>query len=366
VASEDQRASSLRAEFPVLASVAYLNAGSLGPVPRRGVEAATVRLEAELEQGRGTQRHFRGLAELRAALAARVAALLGCPSGEVAITGSTTDGINTVLSGLTNGSGTEVLTSDEEHPGLLAPLAAAARRRGFEVRAVPFEELPGEVGPRTALVACSHVSWVGGRVADAGALAAAGAPVLLDGAQGLGAVRVDVAALGCDYYAAAGQKWLCGPDGSGYLYVRRERFAELAPSWPSYVTLSDPLAAAELPYLRDAGRYDLGVLPGPAGAWSLAALELLAEHGWGWVHDRAAGLAAALADRLGERGIEVAPRGRSTLVAWTDPDPPAAVERLAAEGLVVRHLPGRDLVRASVGAWSSEEEIERLARLAMT
>ena len=67
---------------------------------------------------------------------------------------------------------------------------------------------------------------------------------------------------------------------------------------------------------------------------------------------------------LAERGVEVAPRGRSTLVSWLSPDPEADVERLAAERIVVRHLPGRGLVRASVGAWSNDEDIERLANAA--
>lgn len=357
-------AEAFRAEFPVLRSVSYLNAGTDGPIPRRAAEAAVTRVRAELEGGRGGAHHFAGLDELKGALRGRLAPLLGCAPEEVALTRSTTDGVNTVVSGLDLGPDDEVLTTEEEHPGLLAPLAAARRRHGFEVRAVPFAEIAGEVGPRTALVACSHVSWVSGRVVDAPALARSGARVLLDGAQGLGAVPVDVGALGCDYYAASGQKWLCGPDGSGALYVRRAHFEALAPSWPSYGSLSDPLLAEELPYRPDAARYDVGVVPGPTGAWSLAALDLFAEHGWDWIHDRAAGLATALAGRLAERGIEVAPRGRSTLVSWADPDPEGVVARLAAEGIIVRQLPGRGLVRASVGAWTTEEELERLVGLA--
>ncbi|MGI8596236.1 MAG: aminotransferase class V-fold PLP-dependent enzyme [Thermoleophilaceae bacterium] len=357
-------AEAFRAEFPVLRSVSYLNAGTDGPVPRRGAEAAGARLRAELEGGRGGVGHFEGLDALKASLRARLGPLLGCAPDEVALTRSTTDGVNTVVSGLDLGPDDEVLTSDEEHPGLLAPLAAARRRGGFELRAVPFAEIAAEVGARTALVACSHVSWVSGRMVDVPALAHTGVPVLLDGAQGLGAVPVDVDALGCDYYAASGQKWLCGPDGSGCLYVRRARFDALAPSWPSYGSLSDPLLAEELPYRPDAARYDVGVVPGPTGAWSLAALELFEEHGWEWIHQRAGALAAHLADRLAERGIEVAPRGRSTLVSWFDPDPEATVERLASERIVVRQLPGRGLVRASTGAWTSEEEVERLVGLA--
>jgi L-cysteine/cystine lyase len=63
---------------------------------------------------------------------------------------------------------------------------------------------------------------------------------------------------------------------------------------------------------------------------------------------------------LRERGFEVAPRGRSTLVSWRSQDPEGDVARLASEGVVVRYLPGRGVVRASVGAWNSEEDLGRL------
>ena len=76
-------------------------------------------------------------------------------------------------------------------------------------------------------MACSHVSWVSGQVVDTAALAATGVPVLLDAAQGVGAVPVDVHALGCAFYAGSGQKWLCGPEGSGCLYVSREQLDEV-------------------------------------------------------------------------------------------------------------------------------------------
>jgi L-cysteine/cystine lyase len=96
----------------------------------------------------------------------------------------------------------------------------------------------------------------------------------------------------------------------------------------------------------------------------LASLEVLAGAGWEWIHERAASLAGRLAGRLEELGLEVRPRGRATLVAWSAEDPQAEVERLAAQGFIVRSIPGAGVVRASVGAWSSEEELEGLARLA--
>ncbi len=358
----------LRAEYPVLAAKAYLNAGTQGPIPRRAVAAGQHELQAELRDGRGTRRSFEAIGGLMERLRAVVAPLLGCDGAEVALTRSTTDGVNTVLGALDLGADDEVLTSDEEHPGLLAPLAAARARRSFSVRTVPFEHLVEGVGERTSLVACSHVSWVSGRVVDGAGLAAAarqrGALVLLDGAQGLGAVPVDVRTLGCDFYAAAGQKWLCGPDGSGYLYARADLCERLIPAWPSFLSLSDPGRPSELPLRPGAARFDLGVFARSQTAASLGAIETLGEAGWERVLRRGPDQAARLAEALADRGLEVADRGSSTLVSWAAGDAAAEVERLAAAGFVVRDLPGRGLVRASVGAWSSEEELDRLVELA--
>ena len=348
-----------RSEFPVLDRIAFLNAGTDGPVPRRAAEAASAQIERELVDGRAGRPHFERLMEIGTELRERLASVLGCPADAVALTRSTTDGMSTVLSALPLGSGDEVLTSDEEHPGLLAPLEAARRRRGFAVRFVPFAELAGEIGPRTRLVACSHVSWVGGKVVDTAALAASDAMVLLDGAQGLGAVPTDVAELGCDFYASAGQKWLCGPDGSGSLYVRPELAGDLMPPWPSYLSLAEPGRASELIPHAGARRFDLG-FSGPLLAWSLASLALLQEAGIDWVQERAGALAERLAGALRERGREVAERGPSTLVSWSSDDPEGDVARLSGSGVVVRWLPGRGLVRASVGAWSNEDDLERL------
>ena len=353
----------LRAEFPVLERVAYLNAGTDGPIPRRAAEAAAARTRFELERGRGKE-HRGSLDAMRETVRTRIAALHGCEPAVMALTHSTTDGVNSVLAGLELRRGDEVLTTTEEHPGLLAPLAAARERAGIRIRAVPFAEVAGEVSPTTRLVACSHVSWVSGKVVDAAALATGGAPVLLDGAQGLGAIRVDVTALGCDFYAAAGQKWLCGPDGSGSLFVTPERVGELRPSSPGYESLADPGRPLDLDLHPGAARFDRGAGSGPSAAWSLAALDVLEGAGWAGVLERGVTLAERLAERLRERGVEVIERGPSTLVSWRDPDPARAVERLGDERFLLRDIPGAGLVRASVGAWSSEEEIERLVALA--
>jgi L-cysteine/cystine lyase len=357
-------AAAFRSAFPVLERTAYLNAGTCGPVPAAAARAAVERIEAETVDGRAGEGHWEAMKEMAARLRGRCAGVLGCGPEAVALTGSTTDGVNAVLSALDLCRGDEILTSDEEHPGLLAPLAAARRRLGVEIRVVPLARIVEEVRPGTRLVACSHVSWVNGYVVDAAALGRDGAEVLLDGAQGLGAVPVDVGALGCDYYAASGQKWLCGPEGLGCLYVKPERLEALTPPWPGYSTLAAPERALDFELKAGAERLDVRFPTATASAWALESIDVLSRAGWEWVHERGRSLAGRLVEALTARGLWVAPRGRSTLVSWSAPDPESEVARLRSEGFVVRHLPGRGLVRASVGAWNSEDELDRLAEMA--
>jgi selenocysteine lyase/cysteine desulfurase len=355
-------AAAFRAQFPVLERAAYLNAGTEGPLPQRAGDAVRARIELEVSEGRAGKPYIEPLLEMAGDLRAGYARVLGCDPVDVALTGSTTDGVNTVLAGLDLRAGDEVVTSDEEHPGLLAPLARLKRVVGVDVKVVPFAEIAGEVTPSTRLVACSHVSWVGGKVVDAAALSATGVPVLLDAAQGVGAVPIDLDALGCAFYAGSGQKWLCGPEGSGCLYVRPDKLDELTVPWPGYTSLADARNPFESPPAEGAKRFDHGFPPGMRSAWALASLSVLEEAGWEWVHSRAAEMAAALADALAERGFEVEPRGRSTLVSWKSPaeDVDAEVARLREAGFVVRSIPSHGLIRASVGAWSSEQELAGL------
>jgi L-cysteine/cystine lyase len=356
-------AAAFRAQFPVFERLSYLNSGTEGPLSRRAGDAARERIELEVMNGRCGREYFESLMELAAAARAGYASVLGCAADDVALTGSTTDGVNTVLSGLDLRSGDEIVTSDEEHPGLLAPLGRARVRSGVVIKVVPFSDLANAVSSSTRLVACSHVSWVGGKVVDHETLKATGVPFLLDGAQGLGAVPADVGELGCDYYAGSGQKWLSGPEGSGALYVKPERLDELLPPWPGYSTVADSSEALSFGLAEGVKRLDHGFPAGLRSAWAVASMDVLAEAGWEWVHERAAALAERLASQLRERGLTVADRGRSTLVSWSAEDPDAEVARLSSEGVVVRSIPSHSLVRASVGAWSSEEELDRLIAL---
>ena len=350
--------SGLRVQFPVLRRFAYLNAGTNGPVPTAASAAAIAELEREQATGRSGAAHFMHCQQLADALRTGYAARLGATPADVALTTSATDGIARVLLALDLRAGDEIVTSDEEHPGVLGPLAAQ-RARGVAVRVAPFARVHEAVGPRTSLVVCSHVSWIGGTFAPA-ALAQLDVPLLLDGAQGAGAVPTDVAALGAAAYASAGQKWLCGPEGSGLLYVSPALRERLRAPAPGYVNLADPAAGLDAVDHADARAFDTPALSAAALAQAGAALDVLSAAGWQAVHAHAIALAATAAAALREAGRDVLPRDRTTLVTWREHDAFAAVEHLAAAGIVVRSLPHDDLVRASFGAWNDEHDIDRL------
>jgi selenocysteine lyase/cysteine desulfurase len=349
----------LRAQFPVLERLAYLNAGTNGPLPREAIVAARVQLERELTDGRAGVPHFERRAQLAEELRAGYAELVGCAPAELALTTSTTEGIARVLLAIGLRPGEEIVTTEEEHPGVLGPLLAQ-RARGVEVRLAPWAQVADAVGPRTQLVVCSHVSWRSGRYAPLDALKALDVPVLLDGAQGAGAVPVDVGALGAAAYAAAGQKWLCGPEGTGLLFVSAALRERMRPPAPGYVNLAEPGAGLDALPWEDARAYDTPALPAASLAQAGAALDVLAAADWNAVPAHACELAATAADALVAAGRELLPRDRTTLVTWREPDAPAAVERLAAAGVIARSLPGEDLLRASFGGWNSADDLDRL------
>lgn len=354
----------LRAEFPVLARVAYLNTGTFGPLPQRTADAQTAWIERALAEGRAGREFFEEVMGLRDELRARLGALVGASAEAVALTTSTTEGCNIVVAGLRLGREDEVVTTDSEHPGLLGPLrTAGARVRVARVSQAPgadaLEVIEREITPATRLVAVSHVLWTTGHVLPLEELAGREFRLLVDGAQSAGAIPVDVGALGVDYLTISGQKWLCGPDTTGGLYVRPDRRGELAMSTASYMSWAD---VGELEPWPGARRHESVWLPPGSVAGLLASLALADEAG----EERFAAARAA-AERcrelVGERADVVTDPGHATLVSWRPrgAEPAAVVERLAERGVVVRDLPGLGWVRASCGWWTDEEDLSRLA-----
>jgi L-cysteine/cystine lyase len=339
-----------RAAFPVLEHLAYLNAGTNGPLARATVEAMLVEQLLDLAEGRGGEPYFSRVLAKRDEVRAKLAELLSVEAAQVSLTRSTTDGCNLVLAGFDLGPEDEVVTSDVEHFGLLGALAVSKAR----VVAVPPEKIVEAVTDRTRLIAISHVSWVTGNSLEPERVKAeTGLPILVDGAQSAGAIPV--AAGGFDFYAVSCQKWLCGPDVTGAVVVADPEGLPIA--IPSYFAQAEHQPDGTFVPREGAERFDTGWIGGSSLAGLSAALDVAPE----WRFERVAEMAARCREALAERFEVVTKAGQAGLVTFRpDGDAEEIVTRLREQGVIVRFIPGRDLIRVSCGYWTSEDDIERL------
>jgi len=342
-----------RAQFPVFDRYAYLNAGSSGPLPRAAGDAIRTRLERDLAEGRSGKAYIEGIFEARERIREGIAAVLGASAELVALTESTTRGCQVVTAGLGLGANDEIVTTDQEHFGLLGAVHVSGAR--VVVAEADEDALLAAVTPRTRLIAVSHVLWTTGRRLDLARLRRPdGPPLLVDGAQSAGAIPVDLA--GADFYTVSAQKWLCGPDPSGALFVRDpERLGVALPSvFSSQGSETDGSFAPK----DGAARFDSGWTGAPALAGLEAALGVHPD----WRYEGAAAAAARCRELLEPLVDVVTPPGESTLVSFRPPGAPTElVAALGERGVIVRELPGLNLVRASCGWWTSEDDLRRLA-----
>ena len=222
-------------DFLLAKNLVYLQTGSLGPTPRPVIEK-TIAAWNELELNPvlyGYGPHEQAMEAVRA----NAAGFIGCKKEELLLTRSTTEGMNWVAQGLGLSTGDRVTITDQEHPGGRSGWDYVARKQGVVLDIVAI--LPGEndaaaivdrfanaITPRTRVLVFSHVLTSTGLrmpVAELSALARArGCIAVVDGAQAVGGIAVDVKALGCHVYVTCGHKWLLGPKGTGLLYLSEE------------------------------------------------------------------------------------------------------------------------------------------------
>ena len=343
-----------RSLFPVLESVAYLNAGTFGPLARPVAEALECGIERDLEHGRTGKSAFEETLALREELREAFARLVGAEPDVVALTTSTTDGCGIVLRGLGLDADDEIVTTTDEHFGLLGPVAAS----GARVVVVPPDpdRIAAAVTPRTRLIATSRVLWTTGAVLPLRELREqCGVPVLVDGAQSVGAIPDDVS--GLDYLTISGQKWLCGPDSTGALVVQDPDSLELVS--PGYFSQRSHDPDGSFDPHPGGRRFDSGWWSNGTVRAMLAALALRPD----WWAERSAAATATCRRLLSPVVDLVEPLTSSSLVSFhvASAEAPALVERLREAGVDVREIPRRGLVRASCGWWTSDEDLERLA-----
>ena len=240
----------IRAQFPILSRevngrpLVYLDGGASAQKPRAVIDAMTRAYEAEYANvHRGLHTLSTIATERYEGVRGTVARFLGAREEEIILNTGTTEGINTVAYGWAMPrmeAGDEIVLSIMEHHANIVPWHFLRERQGVVLRWVETDArgdldpqaVIDAIGPRTKLVAVTHLSNVLGTKVDVRAIVegahAKGVPVLVDGSQGAVHMPVDVHAIGCDFYTVTGHK-LYGPSGSGALFARAERMAEMRP-----------------------------------------------------------------------------------------------------------------------------------------
>jgi L-cysteine/cystine lyase len=379
----DERAkiAAIRAELPATERYAYLNTGTYGPMPRRCEQAAREWLAEELTEGRIAPGRMPKGAAVKDGTRAALARLIGAKPENVALTRNTTEGMNVAVFGRNWAPGDEIITTNVEHGGGLLPVRLAERRFGPTVKVADFGQAQGDVRTiveplvtdRTKMVAISHASWSTGALYDLKPLARLcrerGILLAIDAAQSAGAVSVDVADLGVDYYAFPGQKWLCGPSGTGGVYVAPGVLEQTQPAWIGTAAVASHEDLDQYQLFPNAKRFEGAStvnLPSYAGLGA-AVTWFLDDVGAEWAYKRARDLADSAIEGLrGVRGVEVVtPAEHAPLVCFrvAGKAPADVTKYLAERGTVVRSVSDTGVVRFSTGYYNTEDEIDRAVQL---
>lgn len=333
-----------RGHFLIPNGVAYCNTGTLGASPREVVDAlakGTERLERELADWPYERAEGEPLTGYQPLLEARTLAsrFINAAADEVALTQNATIGMGMLASGLDLAAGDEVVSTDHEHSGGISSWRMLAKRRGIIVKEIPLEPALADgpeavvrafadaMTPRTRVVMFSHItSGLGARLParELCALARArGALAIVDGAQAVGQIHVDVKDLGCDAYVASPHKWLLAPKGTGFLFIRRDVQSRF---WTTLASGAwDDQDRGAFRFMQ----YGTGSVPVVDGL--VAALEFVNRIGMARIERWDAMLTARLRD-----GLARLPRAR--LSSPTDPRFAAAITTFRVEGVRAKAL----------------------------
>ena len=363
----------IRGEFPIFEHTTYLNSCSQGALSHRVRQAYEEYLAGWDENGAEWE-HWVERAETARAAFAR---LLHADPIEVAVTTSVSQGVNGIVSALPleRGERTKIVISEYEFP-TVGQIAHAQELRGAEVvhvlpeadGSIPVERFAEAIDERTALVCCTTISYRTGHRQDVAEIARIaherGALCLADSYQAVGAVDVDVGALGVDFVTGGTVKYLLASAGLGFLYVRRELLDRLLPTQTGWFADEDifQMDISDYSPAADARRFDAGTPPVPNIYAGVAGISLIEEAGVGAIEEHVRGLTTQLIDGLLDLGATVAtPRDaerRGPLVCVRSTDVDALVRELHEDRIVTSSRD--DGLRIALHLYNTAEDVDRV------
>ncbi|WP_165064103.1 aminotransferase class V-fold PLP-dependent enzyme [Paludisphaera rhizosphaerae] len=361
------------AEFPIAREWAYFDHAAVAPIPRSAAEA--VRRWAENQAANGAV-HWGEWGDRIERLRRDLAAWIEADVDEIAFAANTTHGIGLVAEGFPWQSGDNVVLPAEEYPSNVYPWMNLADR-GVETRLVPskgdrilLDDLRDAIDDRTRILAISHVEFASGFRNDLDAIGelcrSRGVAFFVDAIQGLGPLELDVRRTPVDFAAADSHKWLLGPEGAGFLYVRREWIDRLRPLGVGWHSVTGSFSAPGLDFTLkpNAQRWEGGSCNMPGLQGFAASMRLLSEIGRSEVSERLLDRAEAVRRAVVEAGWRVAGSPRTEersaiVVAECDGvDPNSAVSLLRERKVVASCRRGR--MRLSPHIYTDGDDLGRL------
>lgn len=370
-----------RQQFPALANKAYFNYGGQGPLPEPALEAIYGAYK-RVQLG-GPFSGEIGAWVVQEAMLTRCAMAneLAVPPETIALTEDVTVGCNIALWGIDWRSGDHLLLSDCEHPGIVASVMELQRRFNIEVSVCPLAATLNEgdpvaviadyLQPNTRLLVISHILWNTGQVLPLAEIVKVchqkGVKVLVDAAQSVGVLPLNLIESGVDFYAFTGHKWWCGPEGLGGLYVSDEALADLHPVFIGWRGIVTDANAKPIGLKPGAQRYEIATSAYPLYVGLRVAIAL--QHEWGTMEERY-GEICRLSKYLWESLSEInhvqclrtsAPEAGLVSFRVTNGMPhKKLVDLLEKQGIMVRTILNPDCVRACVHYFTTEAEIDKL------
>ena len=361
----DSQISELRSQFPILSEKTYLyncSQGALSKAVQRGIEAYTESWRTSMapwDEWMGEYERLR----------ADFARFIHADPEEVAIVTSASAGINPIANALNFGARKRVVMSEYEFP-TMGHIWLAQQTRGAEIQflegvnnTVPAECYEKAVDQRTLIVPLTHVSFVNGYRFDVARITKMahdrGALVFLDGYQDCGTRPMDVKALGVDFFVTGTLKYLLGPSGLGFLYVRKELIESLNPTMTSWMAQKETFAFKTqiLEPATDARRFEGGSPPIPNIYAARPAIQLLASLGMENVAAQIERLTQAFLRGARDLKIECKTPSNSVgpLVVLRSNHAAAVVDKLAERGIALSMR--RDGVRFAFHVYNTLEDV---------
>lgn len=380
----------LRADTLGCEHVMHLNNAGAALMPQPVLDAVVRHLYLEANRG-GYEAARMAQADIQRPYDA-IAAMLGAQPDEIAILQNATRAWQQIFYAILFQPGDKILTSVSEYASNYIAYLQISHKTGARIEVVPNDDsgqlsitaLETMLDERVKLIAVTHIPTNGGLINPAeeiGRVARrAGVLYLLDACQSAGQMPLDVGAIGCDFLSATGRKYLRGPRGTGFLYVRRERLEQLEPPMLD-LHAADWIAPDQYRIRPDARRFETWETSYACNIGLGVAVDYAMAIGLESIWDRIQTLASMLRGQLSELpGVTVRDLGarQCGIVSFTvdDRQPQWIVERMAEQRINInasppqytlldmqaRHLDA-GLVRASVHYYNTEDEIERFVRV---